>query len=252
MSVASSAGVSASSRARFEAKARSDRARRMRPFLAGFAVLVAIAIGAWVLLASGLFDLEKVRVTGAERVRPETVQAAAGVTVGDPLVRVDPAEVRRRVAAIPAIASVTVTRAWPSGLDIRVTERAAVLAMPVPGGVRLVDGDGVDFGWARTAPPSLPQLRVPADAGRSARLAALNVLLSLPADVRERVASVSAQSPEQVAFSLRGGAEVVWGGVDDSERKAEVLAALLKRPATRYDVSSVSTVGVVAAAPAAS
>ena len=250
-SATGSARVSSSSRARFEAKARSDRARRMRPFLAGVGVLVALLAAGWLLLASGLFDLEKVRVSGTERVRPETVQSAAGVTVGQPLVRIDPEAVRRRVAALPAIASVTVSRAWPSGLHITVTERVAVLAMPVAGGVRLVDADGVDFGWSRTAPRALPQLRVPADARTSTRLAALNVLLSLPDEVRLRVAAVSAESAEQVSLTLRGGAQVVWGAVDDSERKAEVLMALLERPASRYDVSAVETVSVAAPAPAA-
>ena len=36
---------------------------------------------------------------------------------------------------------------------------------------------------------------------------------------------------------LRDGRQVVWGSAEDSAAKAEVLVALLKEPAKRYDVS---------------
>ena len=41
-----------------------------------------------------------------------------------------------------------------------------------------------------------------------------------------------------MTLGLRGGATVRWGGVEDSDLKARVLAGLTAVKATKYDVSA--------------
>ncbi len=43
---------------------------------------------------------------------------------------------------------------------------------------------------------------------------------------------------DDVALTLRSGDLVRWGSVEDADLKASVLAALMKRKASVYDVSA--------------
>jgi cell division protein FtsQ len=42
---------------------------------------------------------------------------------------------------------------------------------------------------------------------------------------------------DSITLRLGNGDAVVWGSAQDAKRKARVLMALLRRPATVYDVS---------------
>jgi cell division protein FtsQ len=64
------------------------------------------------------------------------------------------------------------------------------------------------------------------------------VLADLPQQLRERVVAVSAETPAGVELELTGGKVVRWGEPEQAQRKAKVLAALMNRPGTTYDVSS--------------
>ena len=83
-------------------------------------------------------------------------------------------------------------------------------------------------------PRRLPKVR--AEGGALA--AATSVVNGLPADLLKRVVSVSATTLDDIDLHLRSGDVVRWGSALDSETKAEVLQALLRRKADLYDVSA--------------
>ena len=60
---------------------------------------------------------------------------------------------------------------------------------------------------------------------------------ALPPALSRRVEHLEVETVDQITLVLRDGRQVVWGSAEDSEAKAEVLVALLKEPARRYDVS---------------
>jgi cell division protein FtsQ len=75
--------------------------------------------------------------------------------------------------------------------------------------------------------------------------AGLDALVALPRAVREQVASAAATSAEDVSLTLDDGTVVRWGGADESEKKADVLTALMAQiadgrlePAETVDVSA--------------
>jgi cell division protein FtsQ len=68
--------------------------------------------------------------------------------------------------------------------------------------------------------------------------AAADVVVALPAALRNEVVEVRANGRFDVGFVLTGDREVRWGADADNERKAAVLAALLSRPGSAYDVST--------------
>lgn len=201
--------------------------------------VVAVLLGAIaVAWFSPLLSVRTIEVTGIDVVTHEDVVTALDVAEGTPLLQVDTAVAAQRVATIPRAASVRVQRVYPSTLRVTVTERQAVVFFESPEGTHSVDREGVDF--AVEPPPMFtPRLVTPSPGtGDPATRAAVQVLASLPPDLRVQVESIEAPSESDIALVLTDGRVVVWGGIDRSERKAAVIGPLLTQPGQRFDVAS--------------
>lgn len=224
------------------------RARRRRLWLTLAAAVVAVAVvagGAWVVLRTSVLGVRTVTVVGVHRLTAAQVKAAAGVPLGHPLATLDVGGIQRRVAALAPVASVAVSREWPHGVRIAVRERTPFAEIRTPHGMELLDRSGVVFATVPAGAVRLPTVSVSSPGPRDpATRAALDVLAALPPSIRHRVRLVSAPGPSSVQLSLTGGDTVVWGDASQSARKAEVLAALLKRPGHIYDVSTPDIVTV--------
>lgn len=225
--------------ARAEAERSDRRSRRLRRAGHGLLALVPLLAIGWVLLLSGWFDVERVEVTGAQRLTADEVRSAAGIAPGTPLAGVRPAQVSRAVQRLRPVADVEVQRSWPSTLVLAVTERAAVAGVAEDGAVTLLDADGVAFATERRLPAGVVRLEVDeqAPARRSAR-AALDVHGSLPAALRDRVRVLRAGSPADVQLVLEGGKTVVWGRPGEAGTKAAAALALLPLEGSVVDVSA--------------
>ncbi|HEX4702088.1 MAG TPA: FtsQ-type POTRA domain-containing protein, partial [Pseudonocardiaceae bacterium] len=191
------------------------------------------------VLWTPLLGVRSVEVVGVRDLTVAQVEAAAHVRDGTPMLRLDTVGITTRVAQLPRVASVDVSREWPGTVRIDVTERDPVGVALESDGVHLVDSTGLDYATVTTAPAGLPKIQLPVIAVTDARTqAVVRVLVALPSQLRTQVASVAAATPGNVMLTLADGKRIRWGGADDSARKAAVLAALMTRPATVYDVSS--------------
>ena len=244
--------VSPTSAERFAARV---RARRRRRRLAGLLVVALLAGLVWAALWSPWATVRAVAVSGTARVPAGAVAAAADTELGRSLLLARTGDVADRVRREqPLVRAVTVTRDWPSGLRIAVTEREPVAAVPAGGEVRLVDADGVvverltgDAARDRAGRTGgLPRVEV--DLDRPDAVATLRecvtVARGLPPEVRRLVRRIGATTPDRVTLQLADGARVDWGSGAETPRKAEVLLALLPQKATLYDVRSPETPAV--------
>lgn len=231
--VGSSSSLRPSTERRFAARARRRRLLSLRPLLVALAVLAVVAAGVWLVFGSTFLAVQKVTVRGEHRLKAATITGAAQVPLEKPMALLDVGAARRRVAALPAVASVTVERSWPSSVTITVVERTPAAVVARPGKpFALVDPTGVLFADVATAPAGLSVLSLatpgPAD---PATKAALDVVAALPATVRSTVTTVRAPTPASVTLDLAGGLTVIWGDATNSARKAQTLAALLQNQA---------------------
>ncbi|WP_460433754.1 cell division protein FtsQ/DivIB, partial [Angustibacter speluncae] len=205
-------------------------------------LLAALVVAAWVVLGSPWLRADEVRVDGAQRVQQAQVDSALGDQLGRPLARVDTGAVEERLEQLSQVRSAQVVRDWPSTLEVRLTERVPVAAVPGEAGFALVDDAGV---VVETVPEPPAGLAVVSEetvaAGGEALEAAVAVLQTMPDDLRAAVAGTSAATPDSVTLALTSGAQVVWGSADESDRKAAVLRILLAQPAQVYDVSAPGT-----------
>jgi cell division septal protein FtsQ len=203
----------------------SARYRRIRRLL----VLPLLATVAWVVWASPLLGVRSVQVDGVVSLHADEVRTAAGIADGTPLLRVDLAAARARVARLPQVAAVEVTRGWPDRIVVTVTERVPLAVIDSGGQRMLADAHGVLFDTITGDPQAgVVPLDVPSPGPRDpATAAGLSALAALPQAVRTRIALVSATTGTDVTLTLTDGTTVLWGDGEDSAAKGRVLKALL-------------------------
>ena len=175
-----------------------------QPWRAVFFALAAVAIVAgvaWALLDSRFFVVRSVQVTGTHLTTGSEVRSAAAIPPGLPLIRVNTAAIAHQVEQIHQVQSARVSRSWPDGVTIAVTERTPALAVQSGGGYQLVDRYGVDVEASSRRPPGLPlftvaagPVSVPALRGSPAVYAAAVVVRELPHFLARSVVSVQAPS----------------------------------------------------------
>lgn len=230
----------ASSRSRFTRRRWLGRVRRYQRQIAlvlGVGVLVGVA---WLMYVSSVFGVRTVQVEGTRLLSAQEVRDAADVAPGIALARLDTDAVADRVRTLAPVASVTVSRDWPRQVRIVVAERVAVAAVRQGGRISGMDAEGVLFRTYPRVPARLPLVDAEGleDIGEDEALReAAEVVASLAPQIVRRVAVVEVVSRDDITLVLQDEDRVTWGSAEDSDRKAEVLAALLAQPASVYDVS---------------
>lgn len=236
-----SRGPVSPSAARFEARARAARWRARRRVLIVLLIGGVLAAVSWASWSGPLLRVRGVQVVGLHGAEAAQAEGFGAPYLNRPLPQVDVASIEREVEQLPYVRQVHVQRGWPSTLRLHVTRRVAVAAVALPGGgFALLDDTGRGFESVRKVPSSVPVMTLPVARRGEALTAALAVLAALPPPIRGSATHVSAASPANVQVRWRGRV-LVWGTAQDLPLKARVLQALLRQPATIYDVSAPHT-----------
>ena len=201
-------------------------------------LLVALVAGAvWLVFIGSVLTVKQVDVQGESFLSRQQILAAARVPAGAHLAQLDLTAISSRVSALASVRHVDVSRHWPDGVLIQVTERTPVAVVQVGGTFHAMDADGVLFRDYPRPPLGMPRVVSTADTGSAALAEAARVIASLPHDLAARVDHIQVQGIDQISLAMRSGATVIWGSDAQSALKAEVLARLLPHPAGTYDVS---------------
>jgi len=232
------------------------RVHRRRRVLGWGLLAIALAAGVAYLIRTPLFGLSAVRVEGTRAVPRAEVMEAAEVRLGEPYLGLDLAAIRARVAALPRVAAVRVTRDYPSSLRIAVTERPAVASVSTGGIYWLIAADGTVLDSAASRPADLPYVAgvpLPPGVAAGSRLPpgnelanALTALGGMAPELERQVAGVNARTLDSLEFTLEDGTRVLYGlAVDQPAKDAAVqlVRRTLKREgreAQRIDVRNPS------------
>jgi cell division protein FtsQ len=205
------------------------RSRRRVVVIAVAAGVVVAVLLTWLVAFSSVFGVRTVEVHGTHLLTAAQVRAAADISDGTPLVRVDTAAITRRVEKLPEVESAQVSTSFPSTVVITVEERVPVGYLRRGGHVLLVDRTGEEYRTVDVAPAGLPEFVVPTGTQERATAAAVaTVAAALPATLRKRVRSVQALDPDSITLVLTRDRLVRWGSADRSADKARLLPALLR------------------------
>ena len=204
-----------------------------RSLLVGIAILAGILAAYWGAQSSSVFAVERVDVRGdAPPAVARQVRAATSDLVGVSLLTVDPGEVEAMVRALPTIAGVSVDRAFPHTLVVKVAAERAVAVVRQGRTAWLVTGAGrvireIELRTERT----FPRIWLPHDAdvaaGRSLPAEAVPAARAVAAvhavGLRRRVKSVRTAGDELTVI-LRSGPEIRLGEAKDVHLKLAVAA----------------------------
>jgi cell division protein FtsQ len=205
--------------------------------LAALGVAAAAALAYWAAVVTSVFAVDRVEVRGAPPAVERQVEAIAGDLHGRSLVGVDTGELAGRVRALPAIANVSVDRAFPHTLVVKVAIERAVAVARRGDGAYLVTGTGkvvreVELGAHR----DLPRLWIP----RGVTVRAGGTLppsydpstraLAVAREIgfRRGVKGVRSAGGE-LTFVLRRGPEIRLGAPTDFALKLVVAREVLAR-----------------------
>jgi cell division protein FtsQ len=264
--VASARGLAAPSRA---PRREPDRPGRLRLWLrrrralarpAGIALLgagavAAIAIGLWLVDPAGRaralaeriaaigdaagLEVREVVVEGRRNTPRDLIQAALGVSRGDPMLDFSPAEARARLETIAWVESAHVERRLPGTILVRLTERTPFAIWQHQGRFAVIDREGrVVTTETLDAFGPLP-LVVGAGADRTA--APLYDLLAAHGEILRRTQAMVRVGERRWNLRLHNGADVLLPEGHEApalNRLAELHQrhALLDRPLVAIDM----------------
>jgi cell division protein FtsQ len=232
------ARTTSTSKKRKKKKSRRSWRRKALALIVIAVIVALLAGGLWVVYYSAALVTKRVNVVGARNLTPVQVSLTAQVPLGVPLARQDLDAIAERLTTVPSIETATVSRSWPNTITVTIVERRPVLAVLQPDGYVVVDKYGVAYQTQPTLPPKV----VLADINTQDKplLSAVAVVATaLPEKLNGKVRLITASSPDSIALLLGSGRIITWGSSADSDLKAKVVTALLKRkPKSSIDVSS--------------
>lgn len=198
------------------------------------ATLATIGFLGWLIFVSPVLGVRTVRVDGLSFLDEAQVREVAGVFNGTPLTRIDVDDVARRIGGLPAVASVDVSRDWPSTLRITVVERVPLGGIKRGNAFHLFDDKAVIFRAAESLPDGVVLVECQAD---NLIKGAVTVIQALTPQLRSELVRLSIDGPAGITLVLKKDRMVTWGDATQSELKAKVATALLKQKGNRIDVS---------------
>jgi cell division protein FtsQ len=219
-----------------------------RSLLVGFALVVCMLGGYWGARLSSVFAVERLKVEGAPPAVARDVQAAAKDIVGTSLLSIDAETLEDTLRALPSVAAVSVDRAFPNTLVVRVAAERPVAVVRRGHTAWLVTGGGkvireIETGTERGFPRLWLTRNTTVRSGGSlpASLTTATRALAAARDVRlpRRVKAVRFEGG-QLTLVLRRGPEIRLGEASDVLLKLTVAARVfpLLGPGTVYlDVS---------------
>lgn len=207
-------------------------------------LVVAVIAGlVWLVGWSNVLAVKNVEVVGADQLKTGVVKKAAGIVLGEPLVRVDTGRAAESVEELKRVEKVEVSRSWPRTITIDIVERAPIGWYMSGGRARLFDRHGIVFESRRRGPTRLA--RVDYSGPSSDRSAAIEEVAAVIEELRDdndalwgKVDRIDVTSRDSIEFIVADGTRIRWGSAKRSEEKLAVLKVLRKHKAQVYDVTA--------------
>lgn len=205
-------------------------------------VAVVAAAGHWAL-TTPRFAVVAVEVRGASRVPAPRVLEVAGIVRGTNLWRIDPAQVRARLEALPEIRRADVVRELPNRVSIVVEERRPFTLVHAAR-LHWLDEDGRLLGEERHAVATevpvisglsedeLATMRTAPGPRARAAIALIRALLRTGSTLAGEISEIDMSRPEGPVLYTIDGVEVRLGSEEWEERLAR-LEGVLAQVATQ-------------------
>lgn len=197
-----------------------------RILVVGGPTILAIVIAASYL--TPLFAIERIVVSGTERISASDIEQKLEPLLERPLTTVGEAEMTELLSGFPLIETFTFQAEPPHTLKVTIRERQPIVTLVRGGKNYLYDAAGIQVGEADDT-KSYPFLVLIGDPKDNPRFsAAIELLLSLPVETYSQIFSIEVSPQLTSKLTMRETNTVVlWGDSSQSLLKAEVLDSLI-------------------------
>ena len=220
--------------------------------LVGFGVVIAVFSLTLVILASPLFAVRRIDVTGVTYSDPALLSNVSDSLRGASVFTADLEGAQRRLEGDPWVRQARLNWYLPNRVVIEIEERRAVAwfvgvdnrarVLDIDGRVLAVlDGQPTQFMKIEGVGPNLAPGTVPTLVYQ----AAAQLANSLPADLVPQVRHVFVNGPEALGFTLKKGTIITLGAPVDVRNKLTQVMVLL----TQQDVSFIAAIDVSSGQP---
>ncbi len=225
---------------RREEVAQINRRKKLRRGGIGALIVIVVAALGYLFWFSPVFSYDpgKTRVVGASaQVPAKQIKDELSAYAGKPLLRVPTSRVSSTLKKEnPWIKQIQVKREFPRGIAVHLTLRNPV-AKTAQGALIDLEGQvfpakGFEVSKLVTAANSCRGSQT-----RDCWQSVASVLESLPPEIKQKITQAQAMRIESVELQLNSGAKVIWGASRDNQKKAQVLAVLLQREGSVYNVT---------------
>ncbi|MFZ9706399.1 MAG: UDP-N-acetylmuramate dehydrogenase [Ilumatobacteraceae bacterium] len=221
---------------------------RVSPLVA-FAALIGIVSLVLVVLASPIFAVRDIEVSGATYTDPLLLESVGDSLRGASVFTADLDGAQRRLEGDPWVQRARLSWYLPDRVVIEIDERTPVAwFVGVDNRARVLDADGrvldvldgqpTQFLKIEGVGPNLPAGTVPTPVYQ----AAAQLAISFPEDIRKRLKHVVVNGPDTLGFVLKTGTVVNLGAPQDIRNKLTIVATVLARQDPEFiagiDVSS--------------
>ncbi len=224
---------------------------RLSP-LAGFGILIGLFSLVLVVMASPLFAVRRIEITGVTYTDPLLLDNVSKSLRGASVFTADLDGAQRRLEGDPWVQRARLNWYLPSRVVIEIDERVAVAwFVGVDNRARVLDFDGrvlavlegqpTQFMKIEGVGPNLPPGTVPSLVYQ----AAAQLAISLPASLAPQVQHLNVNGPEALGFTLKTGTIVTLGAPVDVRNKLIQVVTLL----TRQDPQFIAAIDVSAGQP---
>ena len=222
--------------------------RRVSPLVA-FAALIGVVSLVLVVLASPIFAVRDIEVSGATYTDPSLLESVEDSIRGASVFTADLDGAQRRLEGDPWVQRARLNWYLPDRVVIEIDERTPVAwFVGVDNRARVLDADGrvldvldgqpTQFLKIEGVGPNLPAGTVPTLVYQ----AAAQLAISFPADIRKQLKHVVVNGPESLGFVLKTGTVVNLGAPVDIRNKLTIVTTVLARQDPEFiagiDVSS--------------
>jgi len=216
---------------------RAQRRRRRRHILIALVLVGGIAFGAWALVRSSVFSLQKIDVVGAVSVPKQQIIDASGLHVGQSALGINYKIIAAKIEAVPGVASARVVQEGSLGVKIIIVERTAALEVQTGDGNTFLDQHGVEISESQIG-PDVPTVKLPLsmNIGQFTQDDEDNVLAiwaKMPAAMRGQLASFELLTDHSVSIHL-GATTVIFGTADQIDRKLLAIQVVSARVAADH------------------
>jgi len=216
---------------------RAQKRRRRRRILVSLTIIAGIGYGAWAMVRSNVFSLQKIDIVGATTVSKQQIIDASGLHIGQSALGINLVAVAARVRTVPGIEDAHVAREGSLAIKIAVVERTAAIEVNGNGQTWFFDQKGIQIAQNQSS-TAVPIVELPAamDIAAFSTTDESNVLAiwtKMPVAMRAALTTFSLLPDHSVAFAL-GSTTVVFGTADQIDQKLLAVQLVAKRVAADH------------------